>query len=157
MNIMIVVDRLMKLWHLIVLKSLNVEIVVDVFIKNVFKLHKLSDTIVSDHDNQFVSMFWKTLCTRLKIEVQLSIMHHLEMNDQIENMNLIMKQYLQMYCSYLQDDWKRWLFLTKFSVNNTKNESISMTLFYMTYEQDSQLEFESQIKIDDHDFMIKQL
>ena len=32
-----------------------------------------------------------------------------------------------------------------------------MTLFYATYEQDSQLEFKSQIKINNHDFMIKQL
>ena len=43
----------------------------------------------------------------------------------------------------------------KFSVNNMKNELISMTFFYVTYEQDSQLEFESQIKIDNHDLMIK--
>ena len=32
-----------------------------------------------------------------------------------------------------------------------------MTFFYVIYEQDSELEFESQIKIDDHDLMIKQL
>ena len=32
-----------------------------------------------------------------------------------------------------------------------------MIFFYMTYKQDSQLEFESQIKIDNHDLMIKQL
>ena len=47
--------------------------------------------------------------------------------------------------------------MTEFSVNNMKNELTDMTFFYMTYEQDSQLEFESQIKINDHDFMIKQL
>ena len=54
---MIVVDRLIKLQHLIALEFLDVETVVDVFIKNVFKLHELSDMIVSDHDSQFVSMF----------------------------------------------------------------------------------------------------
>jgi hypothetical protein len=62
-----------------------------------------------------------------------------------------------MYCSYLQDNWKRWLSLTEFSANNMKNELISITFFYVTYEQDSQLEFESQIKIDDHDLTIKWL
>ena len=147
----------MKLQHLIVLESLNVETVVDVFIKNVFKLHELSDIIISDHDSQFVSMFWKILCTRLKIEAWLSTAHHSETNDQIENVNSIMKQYLWMYCSYFQDNWKRWFSLTEFSANNMKNKSISMTFFYVTYEQDSQLEFESQIEIDDHDFMIKWL
>ena len=106
-NIMIVVNKFMKLWHLIILEFLDVKTVVDIFIKNVFKLHELSDMIISDCDSQFVSTFWKTLCTRLKIEAQLSIMHHSEMNDQIKNVNLIMKQYLWMYCSYLQNNWKK--------------------------------------------------
>ena len=51
MNIMIIVDKLIKLQHLIVFKFLNVETVIDVFIKNIFKLHKLSDTIISNCDN----------------------------------------------------------------------------------------------------------
>ena len=38
-----------------------------------------------------------------------------------------------------------------------KNELTDMMLFYVTYKQDSQLEFELWIKIDDYDFMIKQL
>ena len=57
MNIMIIIDKFTKLQYLIILKFLNVEIIVDVFIKNVFKLHELFDTIISDHDNQFVSTF----------------------------------------------------------------------------------------------------
>ena len=36
-----------------------------------------------------------------------------------------------------------------------KNKSTDMTFFYTTYEQDSQLEFESQTEIDDHDLTIK--
>ena len=40
-------------------------------------------------------------------------------------------------------------------MNNMMNELIDVILFYVIYKQNSQLEFESQIKIDDHDFMIK--
>ena len=47
----------MKLQHLITLEFLDVETIIDVFIKNVFKLHKLSDMIIFDYDNQFVSIF----------------------------------------------------------------------------------------------------
>jgi len=157
MNIIIIIDRLIKLQHLITLESLDVETVVDVFIKNVFKLHKLSDMIVSDCDSQFVSTFWKTLCTRLKIKARLSIAHHLKTDGQIENTNSIMKQYLWIYCSYLQDDWERWLSLMEFFANNMKNKSTNMTFFYTIYEQDSQLEFESQTEINNHSLMIKQL
>ena len=91
MNIIIVVNKFTKLQHLIAFKFLDVETIVDVFIKNIFKLHKLSDMIISDYDNQFVFTFWKILYTRLKIEVWLSTVHYSETDDQIENMNLIMK------------------------------------------------------------------
>ena len=42
-------------------------------------------------------------------------------------------------------------------MNNTMNESMSVILFYTTYEQNSWIEFESQIEINEHDFMIKWL
>ena len=103
-NIMIVVDKFTKLWYFIAFKFLDIETVVDAFIKNVFKLHELSDTIISDHDSQFVSTFWKTLCTRLKIETQLSITYHFKINNQIKNTNSIIKQYLWMYCSYFRNN-----------------------------------------------------
>ena len=37
------------------------------------------------------------------------------------------------------------------------NESMSMISFYVTYEQNSWIEFESWIEIDEHDFIIKWL
>ena len=37
------------------------------------------------------------------------------------------------------------------------NESTSIISFYMIYEQNSQIEFESQTEIDEHSLMIKQL
>ena len=37
------------------------------------------------------------------------------------------------------------------------NKSTNVTSFYMTYKQNSQIEFESQTEIDEHDLMIKQL
>ena len=37
------------------------------------------------------------------------------------------------------------------------NKSINVILFYAIYEQNSQIEFESQIEINEHSFMIKQL
>ena len=47
-NIMIVIDRFIKLQYFIILEFFNVNTVVDVFIKNVFKLHELSNMIISD-------------------------------------------------------------------------------------------------------------
>ena len=52
---MIIVNKFMKLWYFIALEFFDVETIIDTFIKNVFKLHELSDIIISDHNNQFVS------------------------------------------------------------------------------------------------------
>jgi len=145
----------MKMKHMISLKLLNVIEIAEVFIQNVFKLHELSDMIISDCENQFIAIFWKTLCTWLDIEAWLSMMFHSETDNQMKNTNTIMKQYLWMYYSYLQDNWKKWLSLAEFMINNMTNESTNVTLFYMTYEQDSWIEFELQTEINEHDFMIK--
>ena len=56
-------------------------------------------------------------------------------------MNAIMEQYQQIYYSYLQDDWEKWLPLTKFNVNNIINKSTGVTPFYITYKQDLKLKF----------------
>ena len=96
MNIMIVINQLIKMRHIISLKLLDVIEVAEVFIQNVFKLYKLSDTIIFNHKNQFVAIFWKTLCMQLEINSQLFTACHSETDDQIENANTIIKQYLQM-------------------------------------------------------------
>ena len=155
MNVMIVVNQLTKMRHMILLKMLDVIEVAEVFTKNIFKLHALPDTIVSDHEDQFILTFWKMLCKWLQINAWLSTAFHSETDEQIKIVNMIMKQYLQMYCSYLQDDWEKWLSLTEFTTNNTTNKSTDITSFYAIYRQDSQIEFESQTEIDEHDSMIK--
>ncbi len=155
MNIMIIINQLMKMRHMIFLKSLDIIKIAEVFIQNVFKLHELSDTIISDCEDQFIAIFWKTLCTQLRIEAWLLTAFHSETDNQMKNINVIMKQYLQMYCSYLQDDWEKWLSLAEFIVNNIINELMNVILFYIIYEQNSWIEFESQTKIDEHSFMIK--
>ena len=81
MNIMIVVDWLTKIKHMIFLKLLDVIEIAEVFIQNVFKLHKLSDMIISDCENQFIAIFWKTLCTWFKIEAWFSTTFHSETDD----------------------------------------------------------------------------
>ena len=48
-NIIVVVDRLIKMRYIIPIKSINAILVIKCFIKHVFKLHRLSNLIISDH------------------------------------------------------------------------------------------------------------
>jgi hypothetical protein len=56
-NIIVVVDRLIKMRHIIPIKSINAILVAEYFIKYVFKLHGLLNLIISDYGSQFVSDF----------------------------------------------------------------------------------------------------
>jgi hypothetical protein len=59
---MVVVDKLRKTTHFIPIKStIKVIDVVDIFMKDIFRLHGLSKTIISDRDAKFTSKFWKDL------------------------------------------------------------------------------------------------
>jgi hypothetical protein len=48
-NIIVVVDRLTKIQYMISIKSINAILVVEYFVKYVFKLHRLSNLIISNH------------------------------------------------------------------------------------------------------------
>ena len=80
-NIMIIINWLTKMRHMIFLKLLNIIKIAEVFIQNIFKLYRLSDMIISDCKDQFIAIFWKTLCTWLEIEAQLSTAFHSETDD----------------------------------------------------------------------------
>jgi hypothetical protein len=56
-NIMVVVNRLMKMRHMIPIKSINAILVAKYFVKHVFKLHRLPNSIISDCRSQFVLDF----------------------------------------------------------------------------------------------------
>jgi hypothetical protein len=48
-NIIVVVDRLMKMWYMISIDSINAVLIAEYFIRYVFKLHRLPNLIVSDY------------------------------------------------------------------------------------------------------------
>jgi hypothetical protein len=60
-NIIVVVDRLMKMRYMIFMESIDAILVAECFVKYVFKLHGLPNLIISDCGSQFVLNFWQAL------------------------------------------------------------------------------------------------
>jgi hypothetical protein len=67
MNIMVVVNRFIKMRYIIPMDSINAILVAKYFIKHVFKLYGLPNSIVSNRRSQFVLDFWQALYKRLDI------------------------------------------------------------------------------------------
>ena len=57
MNIIIVVNRLIKMRYMIPINLINTVLVAEYFVKHVFKLYRLPNSIISDYRSQFVLDF----------------------------------------------------------------------------------------------------
>jgi len=67
MNIIVVINRLIKIQYIIPMDSINAILVAKCFIKYVFKLHRLPNLIISNYGSQFVLDFWQALYKQLSI------------------------------------------------------------------------------------------
>jgi hypothetical protein len=78
-SIMVVVDKLTKSVCFIPLKTTHKEAdVVDIFMKEVARLHGIPKTIVSDRDSKFTSNFWKGLFKGFATNLNFSTTYHPE-------------------------------------------------------------------------------
>ncbi len=145
--ILTVINRLSKKRHYISCWSDDEEIFAEQTVKLlliwVFRTHELSRLIVFDRDSQFILIVWKSLCLRLDIKMKLFTDYHLQIDDQTERANQNVKQYLRSYCSYMQDDWFIWLFMTEFVNNNAISSSIEQSTFFLNKNFHSRMSFDS--------------
>ena len=129
-----IIDRFTKECHHVgctaTEESTSTEVAVDIMLREVYKHHGLLESIISDRGPQFISTMWKSLCRRLGIEVLLSLAWHPETDGQTERANQDVERHLRTFCSYMQDDWMRWLPIAKFNDNNSESAATKVTPFF---------------------------
>ena len=80
-SIMVVVDKLTKASHFILVKSTHkTNDIAKIFMKEIFKLHGFPKAIVSDRDVKFTSNFWKGLFVNLGTKLNFSTAYHTQTN-----------------------------------------------------------------------------
>ncbi len=121
----------------------SVEETVWIMLWNVYRLHDLPSSIVSNRDSQFISTMWKSLCKRLRITASLFIAYHSKIDDQTERVNQDVERELRIYCNYMQNDWVKWISMVKFSDNSNIFSIISMIPFYFNKEFHPRMSFDS--------------
>jgi len=75
------------------------------FRDNVWKLHGLPESIISDRELQFVAGLMRELNKMLGIKSKLSTAFHLQTDGQTERVNQELKQYLRMFINHRQEQW----------------------------------------------------
>lgn len=108
--ILVVVDRLSKYAHFIVIKHpYSAAKVADLFLHEVFRLHDIPATIVSDRDPIFMSHFWESFFKLHGSQLCRSSAYHPQSDGQTEVLNRTLEHYL---CSFVGDkpsSWVDWL------------------------------------------------
>jgi len=74
------------------------------FRDNVWKLHSLLESVVSDRRLQFAVKLTKELNRMLGIEKKLSTVFHLQTDEQTKQMNQELEQYLRFFVDHRQKD-----------------------------------------------------
>ena len=136
-TILVVCDRLSKITYFVATtKGTLAEGLARLFRDNVWKLHRLLESVVSDRGPQFVAKMTKELNRMLEIEMKLSTVFHLQTDRQIEQMNQELEQYLQFFVDHRQKDWPEWLASAEFVVNNKIYTATKVLPFMTNYERE---------------------
>jgi hypothetical protein len=133
--IMVVVDHLSKYAHFCALQHpFKASIVAQVFMDNIFKLHGMPKSIVTDHDPTFTSNLWQgvVLASRYPIESQHNISPPNRWSDE-EAVNKCLEAYLRCFSLNRQAQWVQWLPLAEWWYNTTYHGATKMTPFEAVY------------------------
>ena len=98
--IYVVVDKLIKFAHFYAISTDYSAIqVVELFFREVFRLHGLPQNVVSDKDSQFICTFWRELFKLVGTELKPSTSYHPQTDGQTEIVNKWVECYLRNYVS----------------------------------------------------------
>jgi hypothetical protein len=134
--IMVVVDHLSKYAHLCALQHpFTASTVAQIFMDNIFKLHGMPHSIVSDRDPTFTNNFWQELFRLQGTQLHLSTAYHPQTDGQTEVVNKCLETYLWCFASDRQNQWAQWLPLVEWWYNTSYHTTTRMTPFEAVYGQ----------------------
>jgi len=132
--ILVVCNRLSKMMHFVATtKKVLAEGLARLFRDNMWKLHRLLESVVSNRGPQFAAELTKELNRMLGIQTRLSIAFYPQTDGQTERMNQELEQYLRFFVEYRQKDWLEWLVSAEFVVNNKVHTTTKVLPFIANY------------------------
>ena len=102
--------------------------------KEIFKLHGIPKTIITDRDAKFTSKLWTSLFKGMDTKLNFSTTYNPEKYGQIDRVNHMLEYMLRMYVINQLGKWKYYIHLVEFAYNNNYQASIKMSPFEVLYD-----------------------
>ncbi|MCO5582315.1 hypothetical protein L7F22_036209 [Adiantum nelumboides] len=128
----IVIAKVLYSWlaHFVpVKKTAKPDHLARLFVAQIFRLHGMPETIVSDRDPRFTSLFFKAIWANIGTRLQFSSSFHPQTDGQSEIANSVVLDLLKSYISDQKTQWERCLPLVEFAYNNTIHSSTGKAPF----------------------------
>ncbi|XP_029452733.1 gamma-2-syntrophin [Rhinatrema bivittatum] len=103
------------------------------FVHHIFRLHGLPLHLTSDRGPQFTAKYWRALCRKFGVQLDLTTAFHPQSNGQVERTNRTLKAFLRAFVGDLQDNWVSLLPWAEFSYNRHKHSATLQSPFQLVY------------------------
>ena len=135
-KIVVFVDRLSKMVHFAAVPtSFTAVDMAKLYVHVVVRPHGISREIVNDRDTLFTSEFWSELTALLGTRRAMSTAYHPSTDGQTERTNMTLDEMLRHFVNPVHDDWDEHLDAAEFAINNSWQESVCNTPFFLNSGQ----------------------
>ena len=133
-NLFVVCDTFSKMVHLIPTTThVTAQQVARLYYDNIYRLHGLPKSIISDRDTKFTGDFWSTMQKLFGTDLLMSSAYHPQTDGQTERANRTILQSLRNYVNRSGSNWAKYLTTVEFAMNSAVSASTGKTPFEVVY------------------------
>ena len=99
----------------------------------VYRLHGLSDAIISDRDRIFTSALWQELFNLSDTQLLMSSSYHPQTDGQTERLNECLEAFLRCGVHSCPKQWHKWIPLDEYWYTTSDHTALGLTPFEVLY------------------------
>ena len=136
-GVMVITDKLTRMVHFkpITKLGLTAEVVANIIVTDIHRLHGIPEKIICDRDRVFSSQYFQQVQDLVGCSTRMSTAYHPETDGATERVNRTLEDYLRSFADIRSGggDWSEHLPWAEFSFNNSFHTATGATPFQLNY------------------------